>query len=174
MIVIDTSAWIPYLQEVGSSTAAILVKAVSSGKVLMLDLILLELLQGVRDDRAALRIERQLADFAVRPVLDADGALAIGKFPSVNDERAVTKGEILALMLATDAGINAAAGRIVDSAGTPVAVIRRFDRERGERLMYVSAATLMQVPSTYDAASSVTRDWAGRHSTNASGITISA
>jgi predicted nucleic acid-binding protein len=71
MIVIDTSAWIPYLQEVGSSTAAILVKAVSSGKVLMLDLILLELLQGVRDDRAALRIERQLADFAVRPVLDA-------------------------------------------------------------------------------------------------------
>lgn len=83
----------------------------------------------------------------VRPkstVLD-DGGLFIGKFPSVKDDRAVSKGEVLALMLAADAGINAAHGRIVSSDGIPVALIRRFDRVDGERLMYLSAATLMQV-----------------------------
>ena len=77
-------------------------------------------------------------------VIDTDGALSIGKFPSVSDERAVTKGEVLALRLARAAGINAADARVVDSDGMPVALIRRFDRPAtGGRLMYVSAATLM-------------------------------
>jgi serine/threonine-protein kinase HipA len=77
-------------------------------------------------------------------VLD-DGGLSIGKFPSVHDERAVTKAEVLALTLAADAGIRAAAGRIGSSDVSPVALIRRFDRVNGDRLMYLSAATLMQV-----------------------------
>jgi len=77
-------------------------------------------------------------------VLDDDGRLAIGKFPSITDERSVTAGEVLALRLARRAGIDAAQARIVDSAGTPVALIRRFDRmKNGERLMYVSAATMV-------------------------------
>ncbi|MDO8543019.1 MAG: type II toxin-antitoxin system HipA family toxin [Opitutaceae bacterium] len=79
-------------------------------------------------------------------VVDTDGALAIGKFPSVHDERAVTKGEVLAMQLAQKAGINAAAARLVDSDGVPVALVRRFDRTKeGKRLMYVSAATLLGI-----------------------------
>lgn len=82
-------------------------------------------------------------------VVDDDSMPAIGKFPSVHDERAVTKGEVLAMTLARSAGINAAAARIVDSDGVPVALIRRFDRTPdGRRLMYVSAATLLGVEST--------------------------
>jgi serine/threonine-protein kinase HipA len=70
--------------------------------------------------------------------------LAIGKFPSVTDERSVTKGEVLALRLARRAGINAADARIVESDGSVVALIRRFDRTpEGGRLMYVSAATML-------------------------------
>lgn len=77
-------------------------------------------------------------------VLDGEGRLAIGKFPSVNDERPVTKGEVLALHLARRAGINAATAGLIDSEGTPVAIIRRFDRpEGGGRLMYISAATML-------------------------------
>lgn len=76
-------------------------------------------------------------------VVDDDGQLAIGKFPSVSDERAVTKGEILALRLAGLAGIDAADGRLVESDGSAIALIRRFDRVAGGRLMYVSAATLL-------------------------------
>jgi serine/threonine-protein kinase HipA len=79
-------------------------------------------------------------------VVDDDGQLAIGKFPSVNDERAVTKGEVLAMQLATASGLHVAETRLVDSDGVPVALIRRFDRMRaGGRIPYVSAATLLGV-----------------------------
>ena len=82
-------------------------------------------------------------------VIDNDGALSIGKFPSIADERAVTKGEVLALTLARKAGINAAAARIVQSEDLSVALIRRFDRRPDEnRLMYVSAATMLGVDVT--------------------------
>lgn len=77
-------------------------------------------------------------------VVDDDGRLSIGKFPSVGDDRAVTKGEVLALTLASKAGIDAAKARLIDSDGTPVALIRRFDRpDGGGRLMYISAATML-------------------------------
>ena len=79
-------------------------------------------------------------------VVDSDGRLSIGKFPSVADDRAVTKGEVLALRLAKAAGIDAAECRLVESEGEPVALIRRFDRpDGGGRLMYVSAATMLGV-----------------------------
>ncbi len=79
-------------------------------------------------------------------VIDDDGALSIGKFPSIADERAVTKGEVLALTLARKAGIKAAQARIVECEGLPVALIRRFDRaSNGRRIMYISAATMLGV-----------------------------
>lgn len=81
-------------------------------------------------------------------VVDDDGALSIGKFPSVGDDRQVTKGEVLALRLAGAAGINAAEARLVDSDGVPVALIRRFDRTDEGRLMYISAATLLCADGT--------------------------
>jgi len=62
-------------------------------------------------------------------IVDGDGRLAIGKFPSVNDTRSVTRGEVLALKLAQLAGIDAAPARIVSFSDVPVAVIQRFDRE---------------------------------------------
>lgn len=81
-------------------------------------------------------------------VIDEDGRLSIGKFPSVSDERPVTKGEVLAMTLAKAAGIRAAEARLVESDGMPVALIPRFDRtEGGRRLMYVSAATLLGADS---------------------------
>jgi serine/threonine-protein kinase HipA len=77
-------------------------------------------------------------------VVDDDGRLTIGKFPSVTDDRSVTKGEVLAMTLARKAGIDAAEARLVDSDGAPVALIRRFDRTpNGNRVMYVSAATML-------------------------------
>lgn len=76
-------------------------------------------------------------------VLDDDGSLSIAKFPSVQDDRDITKGEVLALHLALIAGIDAAQARIVESDRNSVALIRRFDRTAQGRLMYVSAATLL-------------------------------
>lgn len=77
-------------------------------------------------------------------VIDDDGRLSIGKFPSVTDQTAVTKAEVLALQLARRAGITAANARLVTSDGIPVALIRRFDRTAdGIRLPYISAATML-------------------------------
>lgn len=86
-------------------------------------------------------------------IRDEQWGLCLGKFPSVDDERAYTKGEVLALHLARHAKIDAADARLVESDGVPVAVIRRFDRVHepttGEerRLLFVSAATLMALSS---------------------------
>ena len=82
-------------------------------------------------------------------LVDEDGRLAIGKFPSVGDTRSVTRGEVLALKLAAQAGIDAAPARVVTlgdkGSEIPVAVIRRFDRDDAEgRIPYQSAASLLQ------------------------------
>jgi serine/threonine-protein kinase HipA len=77
-------------------------------------------------------------------VLDEDATLAIGKFASVHDERSVTRGEALALRLARLAGIETADARIVLVEGTPVVVIRRFDRTPDQgRIPYLSGASML-------------------------------
>lgn len=84
-------------------------------------------------------------------MVDEDGWLAIGKFPSVGDTRSVTRGEVLALKLAVQAGIAAAPARIVQVHDVPVAVIRRFDRDGTDgRIPYQSAATLLQASREED------------------------
>jgi serine/threonine-protein kinase HipA len=78
-------------------------------------------------------------------ILEEDGRLAIGKFPSISDDRPVTRGEVLALALARKAGIDAAAARLVMLDSTPVAVIRRFDRTADDaRLPYLSGGSMLQ------------------------------
>jgi serine/threonine-protein kinase HipA len=78
-------------------------------------------------------------------ILDSDGTLSLGKFPSIGDERSVTRGEVLAMRLARLAGIDSAPARIVTVQGQPVAMIRRFDRTPEQnRIPYISAATLLQ------------------------------
>lgn len=86
-------------------------------------------------------------------ILDEEGYLALGKFPSINDERNVTRAEVLALKLAALAGINAAKAHVAVVEGTPVAVIRRFDRaEDDARIPYMSGATLLQANRQEDHA----------------------
>jgi len=92
-------------------------------------------------------------------VRDVDGHLAIGKFPSITDNRSITRGEVLALRLARLAGIDAAEARIEVVDGTPIAVIRRFDRTTdGARLPYLSAGSLLQARRHEDRAYSEIAD----------------
>ena len=85
-------------------------------------------------------------------VIDDDGRLAIGKFPSIHDDRAVTQGEVLALRLASRAGITAAQARIVHCEGVPVALVRRFDRTPVGRVPYLSATAMLQASRNQDHA----------------------
>lgn len=88
-------------------------------------------------------------------LVDEHGWLSIGKFPSLDDTRCVTRGEVLALRLAALAGIEVATARIVllgdPEKGVPVAVIRRFDRNGDAgRIPYQSAASLLQASREED------------------------
>ena len=63
----------------------------------------------------------------------------------LSDERSVTKGEVLALHLASLAEIDSAKARIISIQDAPVAIIRRFDRTPEQaRIPYISGATLLQ------------------------------
>ncbi|TDQ39551.1 type II toxin-antitoxin system HipA family toxin [Thiopseudomonas denitrificans] len=78
-------------------------------------------------------------------VIDLDGCLALGKFPSQADQRDVIRGEVLAMHLAARAGIRVADSRVELIGDTAVAVVRRFDRTAGGgRIPYLSAASLLQ------------------------------
>jgi len=76
-------------------------------------------------------------------VVDNDGTLAIAKFPKPDDDRSIPHGEVLAMTLARQAGINVAAARLQDVAGRPVSLITRFDRDGDRRIPFLSAMSLL-------------------------------
>ena len=76
----------------------------------------------------------------------ADDRLAIAKFPKPDDTRDIAAGEILALTLAAQAGIQVAEHRLVSVSNQSVAVITRFDRAGKNRIPFISAASLLGLP----------------------------
>jgi serine/threonine-protein kinase HipA len=78
-------------------------------------------------------------------VLDAQGQLSIAKFPAPeNDKWDVIRWEAAALTLARAAGLRIPQFRLHEIAGRPVLIIRRFDRDGGGRVGYVSAMTMLE------------------------------
>ena len=76
-------------------------------------------------------------------VRDRDGHLAIAKFPSKGDEVSTVAWEAVALTLAAKAGIVVPTWRVEAVAGKPVLLLRRFDRERGLRIPFLSAMSML-------------------------------
>jgi serine/threonine-protein kinase HipA len=76
-------------------------------------------------------------------VRDRDGHLAIAKFPNKGDEINAVLWEGVALTLAAKAGIATPAWRILTAAGKPVLLLRRFDREGGMRVPFLSAMSML-------------------------------
>jgi serine/threonine-protein kinase HipA len=76
-------------------------------------------------------------------VRDRDGHLAIAKFPNKSDEVNTVVWEGLALTLAEKAGIPVPAWRLETVADRPVLLLRRFDREEGTRVPFLSAMSML-------------------------------
>jgi predicted nucleic acid-binding protein len=72
VILVDSSVWIAHLRGHRTPATAKLEEAVTREPLLVGDLILLEILQGARDDAHAMRMERALRQFAIVTLLDAD------------------------------------------------------------------------------------------------------
>jgi predicted nucleic acid-binding protein len=72
MILVDASVWIAHLRGHRTEATAKLKVAAMREPLLIGDLILLEVLQGARNEAHALRIERGLRSYAIVPLLDAE------------------------------------------------------------------------------------------------------
>lgn len=77
-------------------------------------------------------------------VRDRDGHLAIAKFPNRGDEINTVVWEAVALTLAERSGIPVPAWRLETVAGKSVLLLRRFDREEGRRLPFLSAMSMLE------------------------------
>jgi serine/threonine-protein kinase HipA len=73
----------------------------------------------------------------------ADDRLAIAKFSKPDDSRDIAAGEILALTLAGQAGIQVAEHRLMPVSKQSVAVITRFDRAGNTRIPFISGSSLL-------------------------------
>jgi serine/threonine-protein kinase HipA len=84
-------------------------------------------------------------------VVDEDGSLAIAKFPKLDDDRSIPHGEVLAMTLARKAGLTVPDVRLLEVAGRPVALIKRFDRRGNQRIPFLSAMSLLGLNDGDDA-----------------------
>lgn len=72
MILVDSSVWIAHLRGYRTAATAKLDSAASREPLLVGDLIMLEILQGAKDESDAVRIERGLRQYVLVSLLDPD------------------------------------------------------------------------------------------------------
>lgn len=76
-------------------------------------------------------------------VIDQHGYLSIAKFPKETDDYSVETWEEIALRLAEQAGIATPKHQLIEVAGKVVLLSRRFDRQDGTRIPFLSAMAMM-------------------------------
>lgn len=75
MIVVDTSVWIDYFNGVATAEAEVLDRLLGTDPVALGDVNLVEILQGFRHDRDAVRARELLLSLDVLPMLGVENAL---------------------------------------------------------------------------------------------------
>lgn len=101
MIVVDTSVWIDVLNETPSPQAQRCVELIESGQPIALtDVILTEVLQGLRSDREAALVERHLRDFPILRLEDLDDFVLAAKLYRAARRAGVTIGKSLDCLIA--------------------------------------------------------------------------
>lgn len=75
MILVDSSVWIDHLRDTVTGPVSQLRSLISSEELLVGDLILCEVLQGLRTDAEAALVEDALREFEVVPLVDAELAV---------------------------------------------------------------------------------------------------
>ena len=102
MVLVDSSVWIGHLR--GSETRAVrkLGEFQRAHRALLVgDLILLEVLQGARDETHAARIERDLRKFRIEPMADAEIALKAARNYRTLRQNGITVRTTIDLVIAT-------------------------------------------------------------------------
>ena len=75
MIAVDSSIWIAHFRNAESESLRVLRSLFGETELLVGDIVLLEVLQGARDEAHAVRIARELNEFNIVNMLDAEIAV---------------------------------------------------------------------------------------------------
>ncbi len=100
MIVVDSSVWIASLRGLDTEVVRKL-RAIKSRRILVGDVVLLEVLRGARDDRHASRIERDLREFRIERMLDVDLAIRAARNYRRLRERGITTRKTIDTIIGT-------------------------------------------------------------------------
>src|SRR5271170_8195254 len=90
MIVVDSSVWIAHLRNM-QIPAVVKLRAIADPlDIIVGDIVLLEVLQGARDDAHAAAIERNLRQFEIAAMLDEGLAVRAARYYRILRDRSVT------------------------------------------------------------------------------------
>jgi len=102
VIVVDSSVWIANLRDLNTASVRRLRELDQATEpVLVGDLILLEVLQGARDEQHADRIERALRQFPLEPMLDPDLAVRAARNVRALRGRGITVRKTIDVIIGT-------------------------------------------------------------------------
>lgn len=139
-------------------------------------------LEELRSVAAAIERRGQVSNEALRQMAGAggsiggarpkanvidDGQLWIAKFSSATDASPIERIEVATLQLARTVGLNAPDARLMlETSDSPIALIRRFDRDGPARIPYISARTALQRHGTEQGAYTEIAQFIQQHSDN--------
>jgi predicted nucleic acid-binding protein len=101
VIAVDSSVWIAHFRNAGSESVGVLRSLFGATDLLVGDIVLLEVLQGARDDAHAVRIAHELNQFSMVGMLDADIAVQAARNYRVLRGKGVTPRKTVDLIIGT-------------------------------------------------------------------------
>lgn len=101
MIVVDTSVWVDYFNGRSTAQVDLLDAIVGREEILLGDLILVEVLQGFRNDRDFRLASRLLAGFEFREMVGRDVAIESARNYRLMRSRGVTVRKTIDVLIAT-------------------------------------------------------------------------
>lgn len=101
MIVVDSSVWIAHLRDIDSVCVQKLRMLDDPTEILLGDVILLEVLQGARDERHAAAIEHNLRQFEIRGMLGEHLAVQAARHYRTLRERGLTVRKTFDMIIGT-------------------------------------------------------------------------
>lgn len=101
MIVVDTSVWVDHLNDVATAQVTTLRDLVGMERVLVGDVILCEILQGLRSDREAESVERALRRFDIVPMLGIGVAVRAAAYFRLLRSKGITVRKTIDMIIGT-------------------------------------------------------------------------
>ncbi len=101
MIVVDSSVWIAYLRGLDTKATRLLRATRDEGNIIVGDIVLLEILQGARNDQHARFLEERLRQFEIRMISNPSLAIAAARNYRLLREKGITIRKTIDIIIGT-------------------------------------------------------------------------